>query len=166
MPRPRNIDYDLKRRMELILKARLKTPADSEAFSKKNCDNDEDEPIAPLNERIAVILGLVRQKPKKTPTMNYLIMYDIADHKVRNHVAKYLKKKGCLRIQKSVFMLNSSHQAFENICETLRAVNEVYENKDSIILVPVNVSDVRSMKLIGYNVNIEVLIDPPSTLFF
>jgi hypothetical protein len=45
-------------------------------------------------------------------------------------------------------------------------VNEFYENEDSIMLVPVNVADVRSMKLIGKNVNVDILTDPPNTLFF
>jgi CRISPR-associated protein Cas2 len=98
--------------------------------------------------------------------MNYLVMYDITDHKVRALVAKYLKSKGCIRIQKSVFMANSSHSTFNEIHETLKEVNAEYENEDSIMLVPVNVADVRSMKLVGRNVSVDILTDPPSTLFF
>ena len=98
--------------------------------------------------------------------MNYIIMYDITDDKVRQLVAKYLKSKGCIRIQKSVFMANSTHERFMEIHETLRDVNGQYENEDSIMLVPVNVADVRSMKLIGKNVSVDILTDPPSTVFF
>lgn len=98
--------------------------------------------------------------------MNYLIMYDIEDNKVRRIVSKYLEKQGCLRIQKSVFMANTEHARFQSIFESLKEVNAFYDNHDSIILVPVNVADVRSMKLIGTNVTIETLVDPPNTMFF
>ena len=54
---------------------------------------------------------------------------------------------------------------FGRIKNTLPEINEIYENKDSIILIPLNVSDARSMKLIGQNVNIEQIIDPPNTVF-
>ena len=97
--------------------------------------------------------------------MNYLIMYDIQNNKVRTLVAKYLLKKGCVRVQKSVFLVHSDHKKFEEVKQTLVEINDVYENEDSIILVPLNISDARSMKLIGKNVNIEQIIDPPNTVF-
>ena len=98
--------------------------------------------------------------------MNYIILYDIEDDKVRKLVAKYLLQKGCVRIQKSVFMANTTHEKFQELHNTLKDINSYYENNDSIIVVPINVADVRSMKLIGKNVNIDILTDPPNTLFF
>jgi CRISPR-associated endonuclease Cas2 len=98
--------------------------------------------------------------------MNFLILYDIEDDKVRKIIAKYLQQKGCVRIQKSVFMANSSHQQFLEIHSALKDINDFYENTDSIIVAPINVADVRSMKLIGKNVNIDILTNPPNTLFF
>jgi len=41
-----------------------------------------------------------------------------------------------------------------------------YKNADSILLVPFNTSDLRSMKIIGKEVNIQTLIEKPNTLFF
>ncbi len=128
--------------------------------------NEEDTPLTPLPDRIKTILGIVKHKPQKATTVNYLIMYDVENDKVRKLVSKYLEKQGCIRIQKSVFMANTEHPKFNAIHETLKEINSFYENTDSIILVPVNVADVRSMKLIGSNVNIDVLVDPPNTLFF
>lgn len=126
----------------------------------------EEEALAPLSERIARILQLVKQEPQKATEMIYLIMYDITEDKVRNQIAKYLEKKGCTRIQKSVFLARSESKHFQEIYDTLREVNSYYENEDSIILVPVNASDVRSMKLIGKNIQIEAITDKPNTLFF
>ena len=125
-----------------------------------------DDILAPLPDRIKTILGIIKHKPQKATTMNYMIMYDIEDNKVRRLVSKYLEKEGCIRIQKSVFMANTDHPKFNSIHNTLKEINEFYENADSIILVPVNVADVRSMKLIGSNVNIDILVDPPNTIFF
>lgn len=130
--------------------------------------NDESEEISlqPLPERIQHILGIIKSKPQKATTMNFLILYDIEDDKVRKIIAKYLQQKGCVRIQKSVFMANSSHQQFLEIHSALKDINDFYENTDSIIVAPINVADVRSMKLIGKNVNIDILTNPPNTLFF
>jgi len=98
--------------------------------------------------------------------MTYLIMYDITDDKVRTQIAKYLIKQGCVRIQMSVYLIKSKNNKFTEIHDTLKEVNEFYENADSIILVPINASDVRSMKLIGKNVDISTIVDKPNTLFF
>ena len=98
--------------------------------------------------------------------MNYLILYDIEKNKIRNLVAKFLLQRGCVRIQKSVFLVRTSANNFDEIRSILAEINDIYENEDSIILVPISLSDARSMKLIGKNVNIQQIIDPPNTIFF
>ena len=125
----------------------------------------EEDPLESLTERIRRMLAILQHAPMKATEMTYLVMYDISDHRVRTAVAKYLKRQGCVRIQRSVFLARSENKRFRDILETLREINGYYENKDSIILVPVNASDARSMKLIGQNVDLDTLIDPPGTLF-
>jgi hypothetical protein len=49
--------------------------------------------------------------------------------------------------------------------QTLKEVQEFYENTDSILLVPVNTTDLRSMKIIGKEIHIQTLLDKPNTLF-
>jgi CRISPR-associated endonuclease Cas2 len=156
MARPRKKVYSLSEKLAL-----LKAKGISEAKPIP-----EEDLLPELNERIAQILQLLKTSPIKSTEMIYLIMYDISDNKVRIQIAKYLLKAGCIRIQKSVFLLRSENARFQEIHDTLKEVNSYYENKDSIILVPVNASDVRSMKLIGKNVNIVALTDKPNTLFF
>lgn len=155
MPKPKNIEISLKVRLQRMQEAGL----------LQSCTDTNIEQIDDLSARIRTILGIIRQKPQKATTMNYMIMYDIENNKVRRMISKYLEQKGCIRIQKSVFMANTDHPKFNAIHETLKEINSFYENSDSIILVPVNVSDVRSMKLIGSNISIETLVDPPNTLF-
>lgn len=125
-----------------------------------------EEQLPELNERVAQILGIIQAAPLKATTMVYLIMYDITDDKVRREIANYLITTGCTRIQKSVYLIKTENARFKEIHHTLREVNELYANEDSIILVPVNSSDVRGMQLIGQNVDIQLITDPPNTLFF
>lgn len=161
MAKPKPREFNLKEQIAKIQAAGLFRIPEPESPSELS----EEDKLAPLPERIKKILGILRDKPVKSTTMNYLILYDIQHNKVRGLVAKYLIKNGCIRIQKSVFLVHSDHKKFDEIRETLAEINEVYENNDSIILVPLNISDARSMKLIGKNVNIQQIIDPPNTVF-
>lgn len=160
MPRPPNKTFSLKEKIEKL-----------EAAGFNFFSNDGKAPpvgdnvLLSLPERIQKILNIIRDKPKKATTMNYLILYDIEKDKVRNLISKFLIKNGCIRIQKSVFLAHTNHKKFDEIRNTLAEINSYYHNKDSIILVPMNVSDARSMKLIGQNVNIDQIIDPPNTVF-
>src|SRR5690606_21732064 len=159
MAKPPKKVFDLKARIDKIRKAGLNP-------DKPDADDNAEETLAPLPERIKKILQIIQSQPIKSTTMNYLILYDIENNKVRTLVAKFLLKKGCIRVQKSVFLGHSDHEVFGEIQQTLAEINDIYENKDSIILVPLNVSDARSMKLIGQNVNIVQIVDPPNTVFF
>ncbi|EPR69794.1 CRISPR-associated endonuclease Cas2 [Cyclobacterium qasimii] len=159
MAKPPKKVFDLKEKIEK-LKAAGFTSGNPQTTRKK--DGDE---LAPLPDRIRLILGILQQSPKKSTHMNYLIMYDIENNKVRRLVAKYLEKQGCVRVQKSIFLIHSDHKKYDEIRETLVDINDAYDNNDSIILVPLNISDARSMKLIGKNVDISRIVDPPNTVF-
>lgn len=159
MPKPPKKEFDLIEKIQKIKETGiLSNPNQFEEIAPE-------DHLLPLSSRIEKILGIFQGKPQKSTTMNYLIMYDIQHNKIRNLVAKYLIKNGCVRVQKSVFLVHSDYKKFDEIRQTLIEINDVYENEDSIILVPLNISDARSMKLIGKNVNIEQIIDPPNTVF-
>lgn len=156
MARPKKTTYTLAEKLQKI----------REAGIRETAIVPEEDLLPELNERLRQILQITIIELPKANEMIYFIMYDITDDKVRNQVAKYLIKNGCTRIQKSVFMVRSENKQFREIHETLKEVNSYYENQDSIILVPVNAGDIKSMKLIGKNVQIERLTDNPNTLFF
>ena len=111
------------------------------------------------------MLGIFN-KTVKTAEMVYFIMYDIENDKVRNLIAKYLKKNGCVRVQRSVFLTSSDREKFSEIHQTLKQVQEFYDNTDSIIIVPVTPDSIRTMKLIGQNINIDLALGNTNTLFF
>lgn len=124
--------------------------------------NVEVNDLDSLNVRIEKILGI--QQNLKSTDMIYFIMYDIEDNKIRSQIVKYLLKKGAFRIQKSIFMARSDRALFNEIHEAMRTINELYENSDSIIMVPIPSDVVNSMKLMGMNVDIEFITKSRNTL--
>lgn len=158
MARPKKSERTLAESLRNLKDAGVRMPETTEAV--------DPEMPGDLQERIRRMLHIVQSKPLKATEMIYLIMYDISDNKVRTVIARYLERQGCIRVQRSVFIARSENRHFQEVLETLREVNAYYENEDSIILVPVNASDVRSMKLLGKNVTLDTIIDPPNTLFF
>jgi len=122
--------------------------------------------IESINERIEKIIGVYKHFENKPGRMIYFIMYDIENDKIRNHIAKYLIRKGCIRVQKSVFIAESERKKYDELHTTLKEVQQMYENNDSIFFIPISVDEVRAMKIIGKNVDFSMVIDTPNTLFF
>jgi CRISPR-associated protein Cas2 len=133
------------------------------AATSENIPNDN--PLEGLHERIKKILDIGNRKLKATD-MLYFIMYDIENDKVRTQIAKYLIKKGCLRVQKSIFFADSERKTFNEIHSDLKAIQEMYNNSDSIFFVPVSTDQVRAMKIIGQSIDFDLITGNANTLFF
>lgn len=138
--------------------------ADSPAPNRER-DGELDE-LLPLEERTKRILGLVNEQKKRIGRMLFFVMYDIESNKVRRYVVKYLERQGCTRIQKSIFLADLETSKFNEIKQDLTEVQAVYENSDSILVVPITTEYLRSMKIIGQNINIDVITHSRNTLFF
>ena len=65
---------------------------------------DNLEGLPTLQQRVNHILGIVNLPQRKPPNMLFFVMYDIESDKVRRHIAKYLERKGCTRVQRSIFL--------------------------------------------------------------
>ena len=128
----------------------------------RSSSNDLEE----LSDRLQRILGIVTKHKNKAGDMIFFIMYDIESNKVRNLVAKYLIRKGCVRIQKSVFLADTDRQVFNAIRKDLAEVQECYENEDSIVLVPVSTDEIRAMKVIGRNIDADLVLKTRNTIVF
>lgn len=128
--------------------------------------NPEEDDIEHLSQRIKKINALIANKNKKHRTMTYFVMYDIENDKVRRLVARYLEKKGLIRIQKSIFIADTDHLTFDEITKALKETQQAFENNDSYILAPISIDELRAMKIIGKNVNIDFITGDKSTLFF
>lgn len=127
---------------------------------------EETDDLPDLNDRIKQVLQIFDQHEQKKDTMLYFVMYDIENDKVRNHIAKFLIRKGCARVQKSIFLADTKRQVYSEIHQTLKEVQEVYDNHDSIFLVPISSDDLRAMKIIGENIDLDLTLGNKNTLFF
>ena len=126
----------------------------------------DDDKLAGLPERIKKILEITGREHLTASKMLYFIMYDIENNKVRTSIAKYLEKSGCLRVQKSIFFAETERKVFNKIHSDLKHIQELYDNNDSIFMVPVSTDQVRAMKIIGQNTDFDLIIGNKNTLFF
>lgn len=116
-------------------------------------------------ERVRRILGLVN-KNRKATNMLFFVMYDIESNKVRRYIVKYLQRKGCTRVQRSIFLADLDSTIYEEIKNDLAEVQNAYENEDSILIVPISTDYLKAMKIIGQNISLDVITRTRNTLFF
>ena len=119
--------------------------------------------LSSLDERIKRILGLVNRTNRPASNMLFFVMYDIESDKVRHQVVKYLQRKGCTRVQRSIFLADLAMSEYDGIRKEVQAA---YENNDSILIVPISADYLRSMKVIGQKVELDVIMHNKNTLFF
>jgi CRISPR-associated protein Cas2 len=123
------------------------------------------EDLPSVESRIEDVLNIVKRKHDKS-RMLFFVMYDIENNKVRNQVVKYLLRKGCFRVQKSIFLADLEHAAYQDIKNDLTEVQACYENADSILVVPISTDYLQAMKIIGKNIDIDLVMKNKNTLFF
>lgn len=124
------------------------------------------EQMDSLQKRVDFLLGIVNRPQIPATHMLCFIMYDIESNKVRTEIAKYLIDKGCFRIQKSIFLAELDRAVVDEIKNDLAEVQALYENHDSIIVCPVATDEIRAMKVIGQQINLDVITRATNTLFF
>ncbi len=155
-----------KKRIELTLPQRLaKLKHTGIEGSKMISTNSlEWEPMDSLEERVKQLLGIVSNA--KVTDMLFFVMYDIESNKVRQQIAKYLLKMGCFRIQRSIFLAELDSEKHERIRSDLTEVQSYYDNHDSILIVPVSTELIKSMKIIGKSIDVDIIMRTKNTLFF
>ncbi|MBM3405553.1 MAG: CRISPR-associated endonuclease Cas2 [Bacteroidetes bacterium] len=131
-----------------------------------NTERPKVDELAPINERIQTVLNIFQTANTDPRYMIFFIMYDIENDKIRNQIAKYLINKGCTRVQKSVFVAQKERKLYEEIHTTLKEVQEMYDNNDSIFCLPVSTDELKAMKIIGQNISFDMILDNKSTMFF
>jgi len=121
--------------------------------------------LVSLEQRVQEIFGIINKKHSQI-YMTFFVMYDIENDKVRNQVVKYLLRKGCMRIQKSIFLADLKHEIYAQIKDDLAAVQACYENDDSIIVCPISTDYLRALRIIGKNIDVDIVLKNKNTLFF
>ncbi|MDR0938824.1 MAG: CRISPR-associated endonuclease Cas2 [Mediterranea sp.] len=118
-----------------------------------------------IEERVRQLFGLINRKHSKL-NMTFFVMYDIENNRIRNLIVKYLIRKGCVRVQKSIFLADTSHEVYAEIRDSLAEVQAQYDNHDSIIVCPISTDLLRSMRVIGKNIDVDIVLKTSNTLFF
>ena len=122
--------------------------------------------LSSLDERLQKVIGIVNQMNRPSTNMLFFVMYDIESNKVRRLVANYLQRKGCVRIQRSIFLADLDAKEYNTIRMDLTEVQSAYENEDSILIVPISSEYLRSMKIIGQKIELDIIMHNKNTLFF
>lgn len=122
--------------------------------------------LSSLEERLQKVIGIVNQMNRPSTNMLFFVMYDIESNKVRRLVANYLQRKGCVRIQRSIFLADLDAKEYNTIRMDLTEVQSTYENEDSILIVPISSEYLRSMKIIGQKIELDIIMHNKNTLFF
>jgi CRISPR-associated protein Cas2 len=120
---------------------------------------------SPVRDRVQQMLNILNQPRKKAINMTGFILYNIENNKVRRQIAKYLEKKGCLRIQKSVFFCNVTRKQWLEMKNSLKQVNDLYDNNDSIFFLPVSKDAIEGATCIGQQFISELQQEKPSVVF-
>lgn len=129
-------------------------------------EDEHQDSIDDLGIRVKRILGLSDQTRKDPNSMLFFVMYDIESNKVRRLVSKYLERKGCSRIQRSIFLARTDTATFNTIKTDLEEVQSAYDNKDSIIVLPISTDYLNMMKIIGQKLSVDIITHSKNTLFF
>lgn len=161
MPRKKRQPLTFVERMNKLAAARLTGNKPIECTEPAN-----DDPIEDLDTRVRHLLNLVNRTTKPQGKMLFFVMYDIENNKVRRLVSKYLIDKGCFRIQRSIFLGETSQEVYTTIRNDLTEVQAAYENQDSIIVLPVSTDHLHMMKIIGQKIELDIITRSKNTLFF
>ena len=124
------------------------------------------ESMDSIDKRVDRMLGIVNNEKRKATDMLFFVMYDIESNKVRQQVSKYLLRLGCFRIQRSIFLADLSPESYDKIRSDLTEVQAYYDNEDSILIVPVSTDLLKSMRIIGKTIDVDIIMRTKNTLFF
>lgn len=162
MPRKKKPPLPLAEQMRKLRASSLSSSARERNVPERERSNE----LGSLEERVKKLLGIVERQKKNKGRMLFFVMYDIESNKVRALVHKYLLRKGCTPIQRSIFLADAPLEVYDGIKKDLAEVQDCYENHDSIIVLPVSTDYLRMMKVIGQKIEVDIITHSRNTLFF
>lgn len=162
MPRKKYVEMPL---AEIMRRLKHSTMDDSRRI-RHTVPVPVDDECESLEVRMRSLVGIINRKERPENYMLFFVMYDIESDKVRTLVSKYLQKQGCTRVQNSIFLADLPTDTYEKIQVDLKEVQACYDNHDSIMVVPMNVDNLRSMSVIGKSLDLDLIMKTKSTLFF
>lgn len=118
-----------------------------------------------VNVRISKIMEIISKNKKNINSVYVYIIYDISDSKIRTYVSTYLERNGLVRVQLSVFFGNIKRELYIKMQQTLKEINDMYTNKDSIFIIPIGEDILNKTTIIGENIDFDIIVHHKATLF-
>lgn len=91
------------------------------------------------------------------------LIYDIADNKIRNKIAKSCKAQGLYRVQKSVFLGSLNNNRIDEL--SVLCENIIDEASDSVYIFPMCEADFKKVRLLGQAFDKKMVSDEVKELF-
>lgn len=164
------MDEEVQRVMLLIEENKALLAREKRSYQERQTptkDRKKTRPMPDLNERIKAVKEMFDSyplKPKKD--MICFITYDITDNRIRKKISDYLEEKGCVRVQKSIFLAQIERVVFKTLQEGLASIAAAYGESDSIFFIPVPEDSLHKMRIIGKEIDFSITLGRSHTLFF
>jgi CRISPR-associated protein Cas2 len=137
------------------------TPYSGARFGRRT-DNEETE----LPSLVKAIIEFIDTSQSMKIGNLYLLTYDITDNRTRKLISDYLVRMGMSRIQKSVFLGVLSPDGIKGLVHDLYQVNALYENNDSIAVIPLSRDKFEQSEMIGMDLHFKGFTKPPNCVVF
>ena len=118
-----------------------------------------------LPTRLRELETLIHRGPLKADEMLLWVCYDIEDNRIRRNLAKYLERKGLIRMQKSVFIGRISLGVGRELRDTLKELSGLYQSHDSMLIIPLSEDQLPGIHCLGKEIALEQL-ESKNTLVF
>ncbi len=92
------------------------------------------------------------------------VIYDIAEDKTRNLIAKTCKQYGLYRVQKSAFLGSLNKNEIDEL--SIKSKDLINEEEDSVYIFPMCEEDFKKVKLLGQAFDKDLVSDEIITKFF
>ena len=69
-------------------------------------------------------------------------------------------------MQRSIFLADLDTADYQEIKTDLAEVQSLYDNHDSIIVCPISTDQLRAMRIIGQQIDVDIITHNRNTLFF
>lgn len=94
----------------------------------------------------------------------YLLSYDIRRNRTRAYIVKILKKHGCQRLQKSVFLAPKfAPMQLQRLRHDLQRYLRLYcEHSDSFVCIPIEQDDLLTMLWVGNPQDVQDMLKFPT----
>ncbi len=69
-------------------------------------------------------------------------------------------------MQRFIFLADLNVDKYEMIRNDLTEIQSLYDNHDSILIVPISTDYLQAMKVIGKSIDVDVIMKSKNTLFF